>query len=166
MVRRTLGGTRRVPSNPAARENVASGGKYTLGVTGLNISSLGFRSLKEVSDGDIIIKFNPNLCYVNSVNWTSIFRANQQDKISDNRNPDLCEADEMTCDSSCSPNGCWGHGPSLCLSCQAFKRGKECVSSCNLLKDEPREYIGNGEKCLSCHEECLQMNSTATCTGQ
>ncbi|KAG8572623.1 hypothetical protein GDO81_012108 [Engystomops pustulosus] len=139
-------------------------GRYSLGITGLSISSLGLRSLKEVSDGDIIIKNNKNLCYLDHMNWTNIFRTNQQKRNLENRNQTECVADGKVCDPLCS-EGCWGPGPMMCFSCLAFKRGKKCVASCNELKGEPREFIENGEKCVSCHPECLPMNNTATCSG-
>ncbi|CAN2389618.1 cellular response to epidermal growth factor stimulus [Pristimantis euphronides] len=141
-------------------------GKYALGITSLNISTLGLQSLEEVSDGEVIIKSNVHLCYLDTMNWTSIFRTNQQNNsLVNNRKAAECVADGKLCDPLCS-NGCWGHGPSQCLSCKTYKRGKECVSSCNTLTGEPREFIENGETCISCHPECLQMNNTATCRGQ
>lgn len=139
-------------------------GRYSLGITGLSVTSLGLRSLKEVSDGDIIIKGNKKLCYLDTMNWTSIFRANQQKRILENKNFEECDADDKYCDPLCS-DGCWGSGPSQCVFCKAYKRGKECVASCNINKGEPREYIGNGEKCFSCHPECLQLINATTCSG-
>ncbi|XP_069586274.1 epidermal growth factor receptor [Ranitomeya imitator] len=140
-------------------------GRYSLGITNLSISALGLRSLTEVSDGDIIIKSNKKVCYLDTMNWTSIFRTKkQQNRLLDNKKDEDCVAEGKICDPLCS-DGCWGSGPSQCFSCLAFKRGKECVASCNVLKGEPREFIENGEICTSCHPQCLKMNHTATCNG-
>ncbi|XP_044151217.1 epidermal growth factor receptor [Bufo gargarizans] len=139
-------------------------GSFSFAVVRISISSLGLRSLREVSDGDIVIKQNPNLCYTDSMNWTTIIRANQQKSIGENRNAEECAAEEKICHPFCS-NGCWGPGPSQCLSCKAFKRGRECVSSCNKLTGNPREFIEDGDMCVSCHPECLQLNNTVTCDG-
>ncbi|XP_077125264.1 epidermal growth factor receptor [Ranitomeya variabilis] len=140
-------------------------GRYSLVITNLSISALGLRSLTEVSDGDIIIKSNKKVCYLDTMNWTSIFRTKkQQNRLLDNKKDEDCVAEGKICDPLCS-DGCWGSGPSQCFSCQAFKRGKQCVASCNVLKGEPREFIENGEICTSCHPQCLKMNHTATCNG-
>lgn len=139
-------------------------GRYSLGIVNQNLKSLGLRSLKEISDGDVIIKGNRNLCFVNSVNWTTIFRTNQNTKIEDNSPEDNCTRNENVCHPLCSDQGCWGPGPSQCVSCQAYRRGKECVSSCNINSGEPREYIEN-DHCFLCHSECLPQNNTLTCIG-
>ncbi|KAM5156966.1 epidermal growth factor receptor [Mantella aurantiaca] len=139
-------------------------GRYSLGIVSQNIKSLGLRSLKEISDGDVIIKGNKNLCYVNSINWTTIFRTNQNTKIDANYPEEECIRSGSVCHPLCSDQGCWGPGPEQCLSCQTYKRGKECVLSCNINTGEPREYIEN-ENCFSCHRECLPQNITVTCIG-
>lgn len=61
-------------------------GQFSLAVVGLNITSLGLRSLKEISDGDVIISGNRNLCYANTINWKKLFGTpNQKTKIMNNR---------------------------------------------------------------------------------
>ncbi|KAM4687911.1 epidermal growth factor receptor [Discoglossus pictus] len=137
-------------------------GRFTLGVVEQNIKFLGLRALKEVSDGDIIIKENKNLCYVDSINWTSIFITKQAITVDNNKNPDMCVFDGNVCDPLCA--GCWGPGPSQCFSCQLYSRGRECVNTCNFYTGEPREYeIDN--KCYSCHPECQAQNNSITCMG-
>lgn len=69
---------------------VHSSGRYSLGIVGQEITSLGLQSLKEISDGDVIIKGNANLCFVNSINWTSIFKTNQNTKIEKNHPEEEC----------------------------------------------------------------------------
>ncbi|KAM4705113.1 epidermal growth factor receptor [Rhinophrynus dorsalis] len=128
------------------------------------LTSLGLRSLKEVSDGDVAIRKNENLCYVKSINWTHIFRTNQKATVDLNRNLELCAEEGKICDPLCSDHGCWGPGPSQCISCRTYKRARECVETCNFLTREPREYSDEAD-CYPCHEECMPLNLTLTCTG-
>ncbi|XP_041422025.1 epidermal growth factor receptor isoform X2 [Xenopus laevis] len=140
-------------------------GTYALAIVQRSITALGLQSLKEVSDGDVIIKTNKNLCYVNTINFTNMFRTPKQIKIiNDNKNPEQCESEGKVCDTLCSEEGCWGPGPSQCVSCLKYIRGKECVENCNFLSREPREYTVDG-RCFSCNVECLQLNDTQTCSG-
>uniref|UniRef100_A0A8B9SWL2 Receptor protein-tyrosine kinase n=1 Tax=Anas platyrhynchos TaxID=8839 RepID=A0A8B9SWL2_ANAPL len=143
-------------------------GQYSLAVVNLKIQSLGLRSLKEISDGDVAIMKNKNLCYADSMNWHSLFATqSQKTKIIQNRNKNECAAERHVCDPLCSDVGCWGPGPFHCFSCRFFGRQKECVKQCNILQGEPREFERDS-KCLPCHPECLVQNSTAynaTCTG-
>uniref|UniRef100_A0A3Q0SJS4 Receptor protein-tyrosine kinase n=1 Tax=Amphilophus citrinellus TaxID=61819 RepID=A0A3Q0SJS4_AMPCI len=118
---------------------------------------LGLRSLKEVSAGMVTLKNNPELCYVRADQWRNrLFK-----KYS--RPPDA-ELQNQTCDKECTEAGCWGPGPSMCLSCRHFDRIGRCVASCNLLQGEPREVEVNGS-CVQCHPECLLKTGTLTCYG-
>uniref|UniRef100_A0A663LY94 Receptor protein-tyrosine kinase n=1 Tax=Athene cunicularia TaxID=194338 RepID=A0A663LY94_ATHCN len=143
-------------------------GQYSLAVVNLKIQSLGLRSLKEISDGDVAIMKNKNLCYADTMDWRSLFATqSQKTKIIQNRNKNECAAARHVCDPLCSDVGCWGPGPFHCFSCRFFDRQKECVKQCNILQGEPREFEKDS-KCLPCHPECLVQNSTAynaTCTG-
>ncbi|KAH0627149.1 hypothetical protein JD844_002588 [Phrynosoma platyrhinos] len=142
--------------------------RYALAVTGLNIKSLGLRSLKQISDGDVGIMKNKNLCFGNTVNWTKLFVTEKQNiRILENRNENECAAIGEVCHPLCSDVGCWGPEPFDCFSCRHFIRQHECVKECNVMQGEPREFIKDSE-CLQCHPECLVQNSTeigATCTG-
>ncbi|XP_015474161.1 epidermal growth factor receptor isoform X1 [Parus major] len=143
-------------------------GQYSLAVVNLKIKSLGLRSLKEISDGDVAIMRNKNLCYADTMDWHSLFATeSQKTKILQNRDKNECAAAKHVCDPLCSDVGCWGPGPFHCFSCRFFDRQKECVKQCNILQGEPREFEKDS-KCLPCHPECLVQNSTmynATCTG-
>ncbi|XP_077160873.1 epidermal growth factor receptor isoform X2 [Paroedura picta] len=139
---------------------------FALAITGVGIKSLGLHSLKEVSDGDVVILRNKNLCYANTVNWTALFRTNQQKiRLLNNSNETECAAARHVCHPLCSANGCWGPGPLQCFSCHYFSRQRECVQECNVQQGEPREFRNQSE-CVQCHRECLVENSTEpTCTG-
>ncbi|XP_022448878.1 epidermal growth factor receptor isoform X1 [Delphinapterus leucas] len=140
-------------------------GQFSLAVVGLDITSLGLRSLKEISDGDVIISGNRRLCYADTINWKKLFgTSSQKTKITNNRSEKECKAMGHVCDPLCSSEGCWGPKPKDCMSCRNFSRGKECVEKCNVLKGEPREFIENSE-CVQCHPECLPQAMNVTCTG-
>lgn len=66
-------------------------GRFSLAVVGLDITSLGLRSLKEISDGDVIISGNRNLCYADTINWRKLFgTASQKTKIQNNKDGRDC----------------------------------------------------------------------------
>uniref|UniRef100_A0A672J273 Receptor protein-tyrosine kinase n=1 Tax=Salarias fasciatus TaxID=181472 RepID=A0A672J273_SALFA len=131
---------------------------------------LGLRSLKEVSAGKVLLKDNPELCYTQSQQWSRLFRSKDQTiGMRNNALPTTCsesssgaEQQNLTCDEECSEDGCWGPGPTMCMSCLHFDRRGRCVPVCNLLQGEPREVEVNGS-CVECHPECLLLNETPTC---
>ena len=47
----------------------------------LNITSLGLRSLKEISAGRIYISANKQLCYHHSLNWTRLLRGPPEERL-------------------------------------------------------------------------------------
>lgn len=51
------------------------------------LTSLGLRSLREISDGSVYISQNTNLCYHHTVNWTQLFRGGRvrANSLSSNR---------------------------------------------------------------------------------
>ena len=61
------------------------------------ISSLQLQSLDEISAGNVHIAENSRLCYYDTVNWTSLFRApNQKFLIRNNRSPHECSESART----------------------------------------------------------------------
>ncbi|XP_061876805.1 melanoma receptor tyrosine-protein kinase-like [Entelurus aequoreus] len=130
-----------------------------------NLQWLGLRSLEEVSAGNVIVKDNPQLCYTRSDQWGSLFRSpDQLIKLKNVMAPQLCQQQNHTCDEQCSDQGCWGPGPTMCVSCRHFDRRGRCVALCHLLHGEPREVAANSS-CVECHGECLVMDETPTCHG-
>uniref|UniRef100_A0A3P8ZYH7 Receptor protein-tyrosine kinase n=1 Tax=Esox lucius TaxID=8010 RepID=A0A3P8ZYH7_ESOLU len=130
------------------------------------ISSLQFQSLKEISAGNVYITNNSQLCYYNTVNWTSLLRANNQKVlIRNNRDPKECTTERLVCDPLCSDSGCWGPGPDQCLFCRFFSRARTCVDTCNLYEGEVREYA-NGSVCVECDGQCERADDDSlTCHG-
>lgn len=58
------------------------------------------------------------------------------------------------CDPECDSQGCYGSGPTQCISCKNFRLDDTCVSRC-----PPRSYANQGGLCWPCHEYC------GTCVG-
>ncbi|KAM4608260.1 LOW QUALITY PROTEIN: receptor tyrosine-protein kinase erbB-4 [Polymixia lowei] len=130
------------------------------------ISSLQLQSLSEISAGNVHIAENSQLCFYNTVNWTSLFRTgNQKVLFRNNRSPQECSVEHMVCDPLCSDAGCWGPGPDQCLSCRYFSRGRTCVDTCNLHEGDVREYA-NGSVCVECDGQCERADDDSlTCHG-
>uniref|UniRef100_A0A671XJI3 receptor protein-tyrosine kinase n=1 Tax=Sparus aurata TaxID=8175 RepID=A0A671XJI3_SPAAU len=129
----------------------------------LSITSLGLRSLKEITGGDVVIIKNQNLCYTDKKHWKRLFKSESQSAtIEDNADSTTCGKLEF--DPFCTSEGCWGPGPDMCFACRDFSRDGSCVDSCNILEGEPREAVMN-KTCMECHPECQRMNVTATCSG-
>uniref|UniRef100_A0A671R9H5 receptor protein-tyrosine kinase n=1 Tax=Sinocyclocheilus anshuiensis TaxID=1608454 RepID=A0A671R9H5_9TELE len=131
-----------------------------------SLTSLGLRSLHEISDGSVYITQNKNLCYHHTVDWSQIVTGNRDNDIKDNKPQIKCEEEGHVCDPLCSAAGCWGPGPEQCLSCRNHSRHGTCVSHCNLYSGEPREYATENGECLACHPECLPQNGKQTCQGK
>ncbi|XP_073486557.1 epidermal growth factor receptor-like isoform X2 [Aquarana catesbeiana] len=106
-------------------------GNISLGIIDQKITSLGLRSLKEVSDGDVVIKQNKNLCFADSIEWKPIFRTNQQARIKNNGPAEECVHNGNVCHPLCSDQGCWGPGTKQCLSYHEYQGGEECGQFCN-----------------------------------
>uniref|UniRef100_A0A673AMI0 Receptor protein-tyrosine kinase n=1 Tax=Sphaeramia orbicularis TaxID=375764 RepID=A0A673AMI0_9TELE len=120
---------------------------------------LGLRSLQEVSAGKVLLKNNAQLCFTQPDKWRRLFKTSAQTvSLKDNAPPN------QTCDSECTAAGCWGPGPSMCVSCRHFDRRGRCVQLCNLLEGEPREVVVNSS-CQECHPECRLQSGVETCHG-
>ncbi|XP_035460040.2 receptor tyrosine-protein kinase erbB-4-like isoform X1 [Scophthalmus maximus] len=130
------------------------------------LSSLQLQSLREISAGNVHIAENSQLCYYSTVNWTRLFRAaNQKVLVRNNRSPQECSREHMSCDRLCSDAGCWGPGPDQCISCRYFSRGRTCVETCNLSEGDIREYA-NGSVCVECDAQCERADEDSlTCLG-
>ncbi|XP_053507801.1 epidermal growth factor receptor [Ictalurus furcatus] len=140
-------------------------GTLSLRVSSTPLTHLGLRALREISDGNVLIENNPNLCYNSPDHWKRLFKSDTQvARLVKNADAAACAAQNRICDEMCTPDGCWGPGPTMCFSCMNHSRKKSCVASCNLLEGEPREYEVN-KTCLECDPECKPLNGTLTCSG-
>uniref|UniRef100_A0A8C7F6A1 Receptor protein-tyrosine kinase n=1 Tax=Oncorhynchus kisutch TaxID=8019 RepID=A0A8C7F6A1_ONCKI len=134
-----------------------------------SITALGLRSLREISDGNVYLSNNANLCYHHTVNWTRLFtgHATRLNDIKDNRPLRECVEEGHVCDPLCSDSGCWGPGPEQCLSCRNHSRDSTCVAHCNFYTGYvlPREFAGPKGECVTCHPECQPQDGRDSCTG-
>ncbi|KAJ8358695.1 hypothetical protein SKAU_G00152200 [Synaphobranchus kaupii] len=153
-------------------KGVSSKRGYSLLVMKLpSLTSLGLRSLKEISDGSVYISGNRKLCYHHTVNWTQLFTGGRTQRRQDtrdikkNRPQSDCVAEGHVCDSLCSAAGCWGPGPDQCLSCRNYSRGGTCVAQCNFVSGEPHEFSGPNRECIACHPECQVQEGKSSCVG-
>ncbi|KAL6474900.1 hypothetical protein MHYP_G00159400 [Metynnis hypsauchen] len=141
-------------------------GVYSLGIQSLQIESLGLRSLRSVSGGFVLVHNNSQLCYTSSLPWSSLLYLSQEPNLisNNNRDPQACEADGHVCDPLCKNGSCWGPGPSQCVSCVSYRRGKECVKECNIRNGLVRE-ISDDLSCIPCHPECRPVSGSKSCSG-
>uniref|UniRef100_A0A665WWY0 Receptor protein-tyrosine kinase n=1 Tax=Echeneis naucrates TaxID=173247 RepID=A0A665WWY0_ECHNA len=140
-------------------------GVFSLAIQNLHIQSLGLRSLRSVSGGLVLLHNNSQLCYTSSLPWDTLLHPTQGPHriVTHNQDPKVCEAEGYICHSLCE-GGCWGPGPSQCVSCKAFRRGTECVEQCDINQGDVREYT-DGSVCVACHAECRPLNGSASCHG-
>jgi len=124
-----------------------------------SLESLNLRSLHKIRSGSVAILENNDLCYAENINWQRIMKSQQHNTLLQNNNsPEQCHLEGHTCDQQCSPEGCWGPGNQLCLACNAFQVGQECVQSCD---PELGLYKSPGNnQCMKCDSEC-----ELTCAG-
>ncbi|XP_029954004.1 receptor tyrosine-protein kinase erbB-2 isoform X2 [Salarias fasciatus] len=140
-------------------------GVFSLAIQNLHIQSLGLRSLRSVSGGLVLLYNNSQLCYTASLPWESVLHPTQgpQRIVTRNQDTQVCEAEGRVCHPLCE-GGCWGPGPSQCVSCKTFQRGTECVEQCDIDQGPVREYA-DGSTCVACSAECRPLNGSASCQG-
>ncbi|XP_074709799.1 receptor tyrosine-protein kinase erbB-3 [Strix uralensis] len=129
-----------------------------------NVTSLGLRSLREVSAGRVYITENRRLCYLHTVQWGALSRRRADLDIRNNKPRSKCQQEGKVCDPLCSAEGCWGPGPAQCLSCRHYGRRGVCVATCRFTQGETREFAQGGE-CFECHPECERIEGNVTCNG-
>lgn len=59
-------------------------------VLGTRLQFLGLHSLKNINNGRPLIANNRDLCYVNSVNWSSIVTSGNGAAVGGNKNETIC----------------------------------------------------------------------------
>ncbi|KAK2512367.1 hypothetical protein Q9966_016388 [Columba livia] len=129
-----------------------------------NVTSLGLRSLREVSAGRVYITENRRLCYLHTLHWAALSRRRSDLDIRNNKPRSKCQQEGKVCDPLCSAEGCWGPGPGQCLSCRHYSRRGVCVPTCHFTQGDTREFAQGGE-CFECHPECERIEGNVTCNG-
>uniref|UniRef100_A0A8B9KQB7 Receptor tyrosine-protein kinase erbB-4 n=1 Tax=Astyanax mexicanus TaxID=7994 RepID=A0A8B9KQB7_ASTMX len=115
------------------------------------ITSLQLQSMREISAGNVYITNNSQLCYYNTINWTSLFRIpTQKALIRNNRDPKEC-SEYMLLSQSCKTNA------TIDIWAPPTVRKFEFV--------DVREFA-NGSVCLECDAQCQKADDDGlTCTG-
>ncbi|GAB1603004.1 epidermal growth factor receptor-like isoform X1 [Argonauta hians] len=127
----------------------------SLSILKTQIEYLGLVKLKHIRNGNVVIRHNENLCYAETIKFSSIFTSSKQ-KANLPKNGQRCE--NKTCDLQCK-NGCWGAGPEHCLECANYhiENSTHCVESCFSVA---LHYDSGNKICKKCHEQCAN-----NCTG-
>uniref|UniRef100_A0A8C2JK05 Receptor protein-tyrosine kinase n=1 Tax=Cyprinus carpio TaxID=7962 RepID=A0A8C2JK05_CYPCA len=127
-------------------------GAYSFAVTQTEITHFGLRSLREISDGHVVISKNKHLCYTSPVHWKRLFKSEQQTvKMISNADAATCENQNSTCDEMCTNDGCWGPGPTMCFTCKHYTRKKHLRALlCFLKLSMFKLKITGPDKCTGC----------------
>lgn len=134
----------------------------TFSVIGTSIQFLGLLSLKAIKNGRPVLASNPNLCYVDSMNWSSIIRSQgKYVALRDNKNKTICEEEGKICSLLCGSDGCWGPGDDQCLSCNGYFLENLCVANCTEFEGWFTYELNGTKECRRCHKECR-----ASCSGE
>ncbi|XP_060519408.1 epidermal growth factor receptor isoform X2 [Cylas formicarius] len=115
-----------------------------------SLESLELKSLKKIDMGSVAILENKHLCFAGGVNWNKIIKK-PSFVVSNNSDMKTCKEKGFVCDEQCSKDGCWGSGPTQCLSCAHYKLGDKCLKDCS---SEPGIYRAENNECRPCHEQC------------
>lgn len=71
--------------------SVSSRGTVSFAALNISITHLGLHSLTEISDGDVVIRNNPKLCYTSGQQWRTLFKSDKQrSKVEGNANSTVC----------------------------------------------------------------------------
>ncbi|XP_070538991.1 epidermal growth factor receptor-like [Ptychodera flava] len=129
-----------------------------LTVTSTLLESLSLSSLKEVSNGNIFVKDNQNMCYASRKLLSSLLADSDKQIVFVGSNKPRSECREENgeeCHSECSDNGCWGPSPVDCYACKNFDLVGKCVEKCD---SESGHYLKSKSECGYCHEECTECS--------
>ena len=97
-----------------------------------SLTSLQLRSLKMIHAGSVSILENKELCFAESISWTKIMKSQLHGTLlQNNKVSEQCKESGLVCSPQCSTEGCWGLGPTECLSCAHFQLDDTCVESCD-----------------------------------
>ncbi|XP_067011741.2 insulin-like peptide receptor [Anabrus simplex] len=132
------------------------------------LQDLGLSGLTKIVRGSVMIQRNPNLCFLETINWESITTGALH--LSENNNGDVCpfkpkcppagcerfictdneqckKIEQDRCDEMCL-GGCTGPGPRNCIACKYVLLDGECVRRCPENRFEYQQ-----RRCLTA-EEC------------
>ncbi|KAL4217229.1 Receptor tyrosine-protein kinase erbB-3 [Mactra antiquata] len=105
------------------------------------LKEIQLQSLREISQGKVMITQNPTLCYMDTIDWSVI--VNGSVEIKDTGNNALCGQCHKSCKDSSGVSHCWGHSSNMCQNTHHVQCDSECTGRC----------FGEGPtEC--CHEQC------------
>ncbi|CAH1179272.1 unnamed protein product [Phaedon cochleariae] len=117
-----------------------------------SLEILELRSLKRINMGTVAILENKHLCLAEGINWDLIRKSHENRlMLSNNSDIESCKMEGLVCDAQCSKHGCWGPGPTQCLSCDNFKLGNRCLQNCSVVQGI---YEAENKECKLCHDQC------------
>nr|FAA01102.1 TPA: epidermal growth factor receptor-like protein [Tribolium castaneum] len=109
-----------------------------------NLEEIGLQKLQSIDNGNVKIANCPQLCYVNTVNWTAlgvpVVHYNETATCNEENCPTECrgfcwnsytcqKTSKTKCDSSCI--GCTqDYSPNHCLECKYFNNSGTCLENC------------------------------------
>ncbi|XP_077988175.1 epidermal growth factor receptor-like [Glandiceps talaboti] len=129
-------------------------GRVALTVLDTRLKSISLSALREVSNGDIYVKENKNMCYTSKQLFSTLVvdPERQTVYVGKNKPRDACRKDDKVCHSECNDAVCWGPGATNCLECKNFDLEGVCVKECD---QKDGFYSSSSNKCGHCHEECV-----------
>ncbi|XP_076374174.1 epidermal growth factor receptor-like isoform X2 [Tachypleus tridentatus] len=118
-----------------------------------SLETLGLKSLKRITSGNVMILENHKLCLTETIKWDNIMMYNSNKAfLRDNAEKEYCKDRGLVCHNQCKNEECWGPRPDECVSCQAYKLGDICMENCSVVESS---YDAGNNTCKHCHSECL-----------
>ncbi|XP_044254232.1 insulin-like peptide receptor isoform X2 [Tribolium madens] len=137
----------------------------------LNLEEIGLKHLQSIENGNVKIANCPNLCYVNTINWTSLgvslVHYNETAICSEQNCPFECRGfcwNSYTCQNTaktrCDPSciGCTQDFSSKhCVQCKYFNNSGTCLENC------PKNKIADKHsgQCIE-RKDCISKNGSWT----
>lgn len=126
-------------------------------------------SLREISQGEVLFTQNPLLCYLDTIDWSSITKGGVE--LKNNANPESCPGCSPDCNDVDGVAHCWGRGLNMCqrvepLKCDSTCKGKcfkegiigcchpQCAVGCRSGLDTECEMCKNYRYGLRCVQQC------------
>ncbi|CAJ0963890.1 unnamed protein product, partial [Mesorhabditis belari] len=136
--------------------------KYALLVSGnLNLRSVDMKNLHQIRRGEVLVKDNSLLCFLENRTFTGITDRNSSTRVQGLW--DACVGRQLVCDVNCDPAfGCWGAGAAMCRKCLQWSQEGRCVQKCSTIGyrevHRPSKKGFQEQVCEKCSDQCLQCN--------
>ncbi|XP_046385191.1 epidermal growth factor receptor-like [Ischnura elegans] len=121
-----------------------------LSIERTSLRTLDLRSLKTVTNGNIIIRDNVDLCLLKHRDWNAVKKSRTHSvQIEGNRPSKVCEENGFLCHHQCSSEGCWGTAMDECYSCTNYKLKESCLGPCLNQSEQAGSMIDDQEVCFT-----------------